>query len=217
MSDYSSIFDWNRILGPSSIKNDVPFPYGFITKSISDDFYEKLASTYPTVDEKWYVPEDMSRSAEKRLFGNDERKCSFDHEDLSLDSVWNIFRHYLFTHEFFEKMSELTGIKLTKLRHFVFIYNKKGSFNMPHAHHKDVPKEDYEYKVTVLIYFAKNWKKGDSGGTYVCENDDESSIIFEPDDLDNSMIWFAETPVSWHGSKYISKDVTRPSIQFTLS
>lgn len=213
----SAIFNWKRILSnPENIKKEKPFSFGFIKKPLFETFYDRLQSTYPQPDDKWYVPKDMSRSAQKRLFGNDEKVHCFDHEDPTLSKEWNEFRHYLFTNEFINKMSELTGIKLTALRHFIFIFNKKGDFNMPHTHHMHVSPENYAYKVTVLMYFAKGWKIGDAGGTYVCENEDESSIIFEPDDLDNSMIWFVETPISWHGSRYITKDVTRPSIQFTL-
>jgi hypothetical protein len=213
----SRIFDWENILnGSENIKRKTPFPFGFIKKPIFNEVYDKLVVTYPQLDDKWYVPKDMSRSAKKRLFGNDDKNHCFDHEDPTLSKSWNEFRSTLFTDVFIEKMSQLTGVKLSGLRHFIFILNKKGDFNMPHAHHTSVSPEKYEYKVTILMYFAKGWKIGDPGGTYVCENEDESSIIFEPDDLDNSMIWFTETPISWHGSRYITKDVVRPSIQFTL-
>jgi len=213
----STIFNWEQILNNSeNIKKEKPFPFGFVKKPFFNEFYEKLVATYPKVDNKWYIPTDMSRSAQKRLFGNDVKKSCFDHEDPTLSKEWNEFRHALFTNEFVEKMSQLTGVKLSGMRHFIFILNKKGDFNMPHAHHTSVPPEQYEYKVTILMYFAKGWKKGDPGGTYICKNEDESSIIFEPDDPDNSMIWFTETPISWHGSRYITKDVMRPSIQFTL-
>ena len=76
--------------------------------------------------------------------------------------------------------------------------------------------EDYEYKFTVLIYFAKDWIKGSPGGTYICESEDESTIVFEPTDLDNSWICFAETPNSWHGSRYMTHEIPRPSIQFAM-
>ena len=43
-----------------------------------------------------------------------------------------------------------------------------------------------------------------------------SKFIFEPSDLDNSWMCFSETPNSWHGSRYMTHDVSRPSIQFTM-
>ena len=113
-------------------------------------------------------------------------------------------------------MSEYTGLEVTKLRSFNFVLNRKGDFNLPHAHHVGMKSEDYEYKFTVLIYFAKDWPKGAPGGTYITEGEDESTIIFEPTDLDNSWICFSETPNSWHGSRYMTHDVPRPSIQFTM-
>ena len=79
-----------------------------------------------------------------------------------------------------------------------------------------VKPEDYEYKFTTLIYFAKDWPIGAPGGTYISEGEDESTIVFEPTDLDNSWICFAETPNSWHGSRYMTHEASRPSIQFTM-
>jgi len=40
--------------------------------------------------------------------------------------------------------------------------------------------------------------------------------LFEPYNLDNSFVCFAETPKSFHGSRYQTHDKPRPSIQFTL-
>lgn len=76
-----------------------------------------------------------------------------------------------------------------------FINNHKGHYNMPHYHFEDSQKEDEHYQVTFLIYLTKGWIN-DVGGTYVCKNEDETSIIFEPKNLDNSMMGFAETPIS---------------------
>lgn len=217
MNNNLDIFNWERIFqSKEDFENKKPFPYGFGTKVLQKNFYDYLVETYPGVDEKWYIPKDFSRSAIKRLFGNDSKNQAYDNDDSSLSTYWNKFRHYLFTKEFFENFSKYTGIKLSGIRHFVFIKNRKGDFNMPHLHWESSREEDYSYKITVLMYFCKGWHKGDLGGTYVCESEDESSIIFEATDLDNSMIWFKETPNSWHGSKYITKDVVRPSIQFTL-
>jgi|TARA_B110000438_G_scaffold298453_1_gene346739 hypothetical protein len=75
----------------------------------------------------------------------------------------------------------------------------------------EAPK-DYAYKVTVLAYFAKGWNKGDPGGTYISSEEDESAIVFEPYNLDNSWVCFAETPKSFHGSRYQTHDNSRPSI-----
>ena len=77
-------------------------------------------------------------------------------------------------------------------------------------------KENYAYNLTVLIYLAKGWKHGEAGGTYLASDEDESSIIFEPNNLDNTCVIFAETPRSFHGSRYMTKDTKRQSIQFTL-
>ena len=67
-----------------------------------------------------------------------------------------------------------------------------------------------------MIYFSKNWKNGDPGGTYISAEDDESSIIFEPYNLDNSVAIFHDGPNAMHGARYIKKDVERHALQITL-
>ena len=76
--------------------------------------------------------------------------------------------------------------------------------------------EDEEAKALKWLQ-SFGWKKGEPGGTYIASEEDESTIVFEPYNLDNSWICFAETPRSWHGSRYQTHDTPRQSIQFTLS
>ena len=55
------------------------------------------------------------------------------------------------------------------------------------------------------------------GGTYVAtELDDESSIIFEPYNLDNSVVIFHDGPQAIHGVRRIAKDTERRAIQLYL-
>jgi hypothetical protein len=215
------MINWENIFQNSKIfQNNKPFPFGFIENFFEDEFYEKLFNSYPKIDEKWENTNDFGRSAMKRFFGdadyNQSDKCSIDQEDASLSKSWNEFFHYIHTDEFIKNMSKYTNIQLKQFRHFSFITNSKGSFNMPHTHHPNEKKEDYSYNITMLIYFAKGWKPGEAGGTYISSEEDESTIIFEPHNLDNSCVIFAETPNSWHGSRYMIKDAVRNSIQFTL-
>ena len=217
-----NIINWENVFRNSNtFKNNKPFHFGFIEEFLTRNIYDELYKTYPTLnDKKWIsVTSSLDRSAKRRWFGDanpHSDKCSIDTQDTSLSESWNDFFHYLHSEEFIEKMSEFSGIKLKGFRHFAFMANEKGSFNMPHTHHPTEKKEDYAYNITLLIYFAKGWKKGDPGGTYLSSEEDESSIIFEPYNLDNTCVIFGETPHSYHGSRYMTKDAKRQSIQFTL-
>jgi len=224
LDDFMSpkIIDWDKVFQNSeTFKNNNPCPFGFVEDVFESDFYKNLQETYPKIDSNWYKPTHAGRSATKRGFGNHHANLGDefpeDHEDNNLSKSWNDLFHYLHTDEFFKHMTEYTGFTLTRLRHFGFIYNQKGDFNMPHIHHENTESKDYAYKVTILAYFSKGWKKGEPGGTYISSEEDESTIVFEPYNLDNSWICFAETPRSWHGSRYQTHDTPRPSIQFTLS
>jgi hypothetical protein len=65
----------------------------------------------------------------------------------------------------------------------------------------------------IFLYFSKNWKQGDPGGTYIASEEDESKIIFEPYNLDNSMVIMHDGPKSAHGARRIIKDVERRAVQ----
>ena len=215
-----NIINWENVFRNSdTFKNNKPFPYGFVENFFHHDFYNELYNTYPKLDEKWYIPTDFGRSAKKRWFGSADPHSdqkSVDLEDTSLSRAWNQFFHYIHSKEFLDYMSKYSGVALTGFMHFAFIVNEKGSFNMPHTHHQNEKKENYAYNLTMLIYFAKGWKQGDPGGTYLASDEDESSIFFEPYNLDNTCVIFAETPRSFHGSRYMTHDVKRQSIQFAL-
>ena len=216
----NNMIDWENVFRNSNtFKNNKPFPYGFVENFFHEDFYNELYNTYPKLDEKWFIPTDASRSAKKRWFGtadyNSEQR-NVDQEDSSLSVAWNQFFHYIHSKEFLGNMSRYSGIELTGFTHFGFIVNEKGSFNMPHTHHPTEQKKDYGYNLTLLVYFAKGWKHGDPGGTYLASDEDESSILFEPYNLDNTCVIFAETSKSFHGSRYMTQDAKRQSIQFTL-
>lgn len=218
----NDFINWEKVLKESdTFQNNKPFPFVFIEDFFAQKIYDELYNTYPELsDDKWIsVTSDFGRSAKRRWFGDADpssEKCSIDTKDETLSESWNNFFHYLHSSDFVEKMSNLSGIKLRGFKHFAFMVNEKGSFNMPHTHHAVEKKEDYAYNLTLLIYFAKGWKKGDPGGTYVASEEDESSIIFEPYNLDNTCMMFAETPNSYHGSRYMTQDAIRRSIQFTL-
>lgn len=214
--------NWENTLKQSdTFQKNKPFPFVFIEEFLTQKMYDELYNTYPELnDEKWnVVKSDFGRSAKRRWFGEanpNSDKCSIDTQDTSLSESWNDFFHYLHSKEFIEKMSEFSGIKLKGFKHFAFMANEKGSFNMPHTHHATEEKENYSYNITILMYFAKGWKKGDPGGTYLASEEDESSIIFEPYNLDNTCVMFAESSHSFHGSRYMTQDAIRRSIQFTL-
>jgi len=210
------ILNWENILKKSpEFQNAKPFPYGYIKNTLDENLYEKLCQTFPKEDEKWHRVKDWTRTASKRYFGDEQKNSHVtDTKNKSLSIEWNKFFQYLISDECVNKFSEYTGVKLLGLRQFAFVNNHKGDFNMPHCHSEEGQIMKSSYKVTFLIYFTKGWTEG-VGGTYVSENEDETSIIFEPQHLDNSMMGFVETPVSWHGSRFITKDMIRHSIQFT--
>ena len=91
-----------------------------------------------------------------------------------------------------------------------FLLYQKGGFQTPHVHN------DGPSTIIIFFYFSKGWKAGDPGGTYVASEADESKIMFEPYNLDNTMAIFHDGENAFHGTRYITKDVERHAIQLTL-
>ena len=87
---------------------------------------------------------------------------------------------------------------------------KKGGFQLPHIHNVGPS------TLVLMFYFSKNWKNNSPGGTYMAKEEDESSLIFEPYDLDNSIAIFQDSEFSAHGTRYITSDVERRALQITL-
>jgi len=202
----NSIINWNNVFANSDeFKNNKPFRFGFVEEFLNRDFYEKLYQTYPKVDDSWNKGEGAGyrKSSKSKMIINPNG------EDLSstlnLDENWLKFIEYFKSNEFLEGISKYSGINITKTENCNFIVQAKGDFQLPHV---DVD-GDYTNSLQMLVYFSKDWQKGDPGGTYICTEEDESSIIFEPYNLDNSFVLFEETPHSWHGTRYITKEVIR--------
>ncbi len=210
MEEFSDIINWDRFLDKSQdFKSKKPFKFTFIEEIFNRDFYEKLYNSYPSLDlDTWHESNTPSKYQLNQFWGGDD---SFEvvepGEDSRFSSEWNLFKKYAESNEFIDNIREFSGVDVNRLKHFSFSAYKKGGFQLPHIHNAG-PKT-----LILMLYFSKNWNKGDPGGTYMTPEEDESSIIFEPYNLDNSMAIFHDGPNSGHGVRYITKDVERRAIQ----
>ena len=127
--------------------------------------------------------------------------------DPKLSPEWNKFFRFLHSDEFLNALKKFSGVAVDKMKTFRFMLYHKGGFQLPHIHN------DGPSTLIVFFYFSKGWEKGDPGGTYVASEADESKIIFEPYNLDNTMVILQDGPCSAHGARYIVKDVKRKAIQ----
>jgi len=169
-----------------------------------------LYDTYPNVDE-FLDGSGMTKAQLIRWWGkHNENDIVKDENDPNLSKEWNKLYHYCHSEEFIENIRKFTGIPVSKVKHFSFVAYRKGGFQLPHIHNVGPS------TVVMMVYFSKNWKKGDPGGTYITSEADESKIIFEPYNLDNSIALFHDGPKAAHGTRYITKDVERRAIQIYL-
>lgn len=214
MSNVDQIINWDSFYKNSdTFKNNKPFRFAFIEEVFNRDFYKKLYETYPKYDESWTNYQDYSRSSRNKEFG--DPALSVTKENPALSPEWNTLFRYLATDEFIKNLSKFAGMDLKKSIRAGFINSHKGDFSLPHVDGYLNPDGSVNVRFSILVYFNKGWQSGDPGGTYMCTNEDESSMIFEPCNLDNSLVCFEQTPQSWHGSRYITKDVRRQA--FTLA
>ncbi len=216
MENFDDIINWENLFKQSeTFKNNKPFKFAFAEEIIKRDFYERLFETFPEYDKNdgtWFTSTQFSKHQFCRGWGKHDSGdyAGEEEEDPKLNLEWNRFYRFLHSQEFIDNIKKFSKVPVDKLKTFRFVVYEKGGFQLPHIHN------DGPSTLIVFFYFSKGWKTGDPGGTYVASDTDESKIIFEPYNLDNTWLCFAETPESYHGSRYQTHDIPRPSIQFTL-
>ena len=131
-------------------------------------------------------------------------------EDPTFSESWNQLYNYVFSDELISNFRKFSGIPVNRLKHSAFMLLTRGSYQLPHIHNAG------PNTLLLMLYFSKNWKKGDPGGTYLTPDDTESSMIFEPYNLDNSAIILHDGPHAGHGVRQIIKDVERRALTITL-
>ena len=214
------IVNWKNAYEQSTnFKNHSPTKWAFVKEFLNKDFYEELYKTFPKFDNTWNEEDSDKKLAYRKFWKRDEGRYYADgtprehnliqEYDSRYSESWNKFLKYAWSEEFIKKLVEVTGVEVDGLRHFCFMYAKKDCFQGCHIHNVS------DKTLIVFIYFSKNWQKGDPGGTYLSDGRDESKILFEPYDLDNTSLFVLDGQDASHGMRKITKDVERRAIQLT--
>ena len=206
------IINWENIFAQAStFQTQKPTKWAFIEEFFASDFYEKLYETYPKKDDSWFFETSNDKSAYRKWWaGQDPDGISNDVEDPNFSEYWNKLHHYLFSDEFLSNIRKFSGVPVNRVKDFTFMLLTRGGYQLPHIHNVGPS------TLILMVYFTKNWKKGDPGGTYVTPEEDESKMVFEPYNLDNSVLIFHDGPKAGHGVRYVTKDVERRAVQIYL-
>ena len=212
MENFDDIINWENLFKQSeTFKNNKPFKFAFIEEIFKRNFYERLFETFPEYDkndETWFTSTLFTKHQFYRGWGKYVAGYyAGEEEDPKLTPEWNRFYRLLHSQEFVDNIKKFSEVPVGKMKTFRFIVYEKGGFQQPHIH------DDGPSTIIIFFYFSKGWKTGDPGGTYVASEADESKIMFEPYNLDNTMVILQDGPSSAHGTRYITKDVTRKAIQ----
>ena len=216
-----NIVNWQNAYEQSSnFKNSGPTKWAFVKEFLDRDFYEELYKTFPKFDDTWHLTDSDEKLAYNKFWKREQSRYYTDgtpinehnliqEYDPTYSESWNKFLSYAWSEEFIKKLVNVTGVEVTGLRHFGFKYAKKDCFQNTHIHNIS------DKTLILFLYFSKNWEDGDPGGTYLSDGLDESKILFEPEDLDNTSLFVLDGPTAAHGMRKITKDVERRAIQLT--
>jgi hypothetical protein len=205
-----NIVNWERVFNESAnFKNRSPTKWAFIEEFLDRDFYEKLFETYPKLDDTWNLEDSYDKISYRKFWKRDENSNFIAGYNEEYDKSWNDFMSYAWSEEFVNKLVEFSGVKVTNLKDLCLMNMGKNGFQLPHIHNVS------DKTIIVFLYLTKNWEDGDPGGTYLSDGTDESKILFEPYNLDNSALIVLDGPEAAHGVRKIVKDVERRAIQLT--
>jgi len=208
----TDIINWENISKHSTeFTKKTPTKWAFIENFFEEEFYEKLYNSYPKFDDSWKKIDSFDKISYRKIWGKEnEKQIVEEGEDSNYSKEWNEFVKYMHSEEFIERIRKFSGIPVTKLKHFQFALIRKGGFQLPHIHNVGPS------TLIFMIYFSKDWDKGDPGGTYITPEEDESKLVFEPYNLNNSAMIFHDGPYAGHGVRKVEKDVERRAIQIYL-
>ena len=212
MAKNLDIVNWENVFTHDvTFQEKKPTKWAFIEEFFVRDFYEKLYETYPKKDDSWFFETSNDKSAYRKWWAEENANdIPSNVEDPNFSEHWNTFHRYLFSDEFLANIRKFSGVPVTKVKSLGFMLLTRGGYQLPHIHNVGPS------TLILMLYFTKNWSKGDPGGTYITPEEDESKMIFEPYNLDNSGIIFHDGPHAGHGVRYITKDVERRAIQIYL-
>ena len=211
MTENSNIINWENVFACSkTFQENKPVKWAFVEEFFVRDFYEKLYETYPNKDDSWSMESADDKSNYRKWWGTDRSEhFATDVEDTSFSESWNKFHRYLFSDELISNFRKFSDIPV-KLKQFSLMLLTRGGYQLPHIHNVGPS------TMILMLFFSKNWKKGDPGGTFLTTDETESNMIFEPYNLDNTAIIFQDGPHAGHGVRQITKDVERRAVQIYL-
>ena len=211
MTENSNIINWENVFACSkTFQENKPAKWAFVEEFFVRDFYEKLYETYPNKDDSWSMESADDKSNYRKWWGTDRSEhFATDVEDTSFSESWNKFHRYLFSDELISNFRKFSGIPV-KLKQFSLMLLTRGGYQLPHIHNVGPS------TMILMLFFSKNWKKGDPGGTFLTTDETESNMVFEPSNLDNTAIIFQDGPHAGHGVRQITIDVERRALLITL-
>ena len=169
----SEIINWQNVFKHSlGFQNRKPTRWAFIEEFFDRSFYEKLYNSYPKHDDTWEINNTSDKTSFYKLWNNQKPNEPVKYsENKNFSESWNEFYRYLFTEEFIEKMRKFSGVPITRVKYFSFMNMRKRGFQLPHIHN------DGPSTLMFMIYFSKNWKKGD----LICTTSLSRPTIFAAD------------------------------------
>lgn len=189
------------------------FRYAFVENVFQEPVYKELVRGYPPFGMFTYHEDAFKKVYEGPYYdSHDHHGCA--HHLKNLSAVWKEVLREAMSEEFVTAFSQASGVPFNSLRNFSFKYGKEGCEIKPHLDQASLGKKG-QSRLVSMWYFAGN-AAGGPGGTCIYDTD-RQTILAEARHLYNSMVFFEQHPVAWHGYKPMPAGADRYAMAITFN
>lgn len=193
------------------------FRYGFAPHIFREEIYHDILEGFPDVNT--FRLKDMQAGGGRKSFFvgpgyYSGRDYGSTRNFAKVSDIWRGIISESTSDEFVKLLNDTTGVAFNSVCNFGFAYGKEGSMQEPHIDGAAMKTKSISGTIACLLYVNK--EPGGSSGTRVYDTD-RKTVLFEVPDLRNSLFFFEQHSLAWHGFPTVLAGEDRRVVSLTYS